>query len=413
MQCGSFYLKEFIVPAGDEIVKIEELCLGYLGSYPTKGFKCVYKYPSPIEFSTCIEISGVHHHAIIESSSDLLASESPCQYFYACEGPVKIPYISSKNLNLKIGDFAVIRNIHPEKAKSIKIQPGNDSKTKPEIPKIIWPGMSIVTNNQTNHSVYGGIFSNVEYWKVLEINGNSNQKPYVYSKSLTKIDIFPSEPSRFSTNLYKIHSEKGILSKLSLKPTISHIISMSQQKCGFWLQSLRGCGKRAIVYKAASKLGYSIKEVSQYNFITLKDFSELLTSQKPYTILHIRQFPEAISLMSIGQPEIILKIRDILASYLNTESAQLIFLSSSNSSQLPNEIRNLFINITIKTPTAEDRLKIFQNFEINPSSNLILSTSGKTIEELIFITKSLKSGKNIEDVLKVFKTSGTGIPNVK
>ena len=150
-----------------------------------------------------------------------------------------------------------------------------------------------------------------------------------------------------------------------------------------------------------------------YNYTTLKDFADLLDSQSLYSILHIRQFPEAIALMISGQSEVLLKIRDILSEYLNNPLAQMLVVTSSDSSQMPSVLRNLLIPVDLPVPSSDDRSLIFQTLGVDPIPSLVLATSGKTIDELAFIAKYLKTGKNIEEILKIFKITGTGIPDVK
>ena len=124
MQCGSLYTKNLIIPSSDTAAIVDEICKGYTGSCFTKGFMYIYKYPPPITLTTCIELFGKHYHGILESGKALIASDSPGFYFYASEeGSTKIPYNISNKLKIKEGDNVVLRQIIPEKATSIALQP--------------------------------------------------------------------------------------------------------------------------------------------------------------------------------------------------------------------------------------------------------------------------------------------------
>ena len=302
----------------------------------------------------------------------------------------------------------------PKTAISITLQPNYKSQLKPVIPKLLYKGMEIVTTDVSCHEIYGGVFSTSVVWKVIDIEGINDERVFKYSRSATKLVFLPAQPRLLPKNLYKIYGENGIFGKLSIiKQTISTIELVGKHKCGIWLQGRRGCGKRASVFKSASKIGYGMIEVSMMSYTLLKDFEELLSSQQNFTVLHIRQFPEVLGIMTMGQPEILLKIRDIITEYLSNPGFQLLVVSSSDSSQMPGSLRNIFLPISVPTPSASDREIIFQALRLQSSPSFVLSTSGKTVEELLFVSKALKRGQTIDEILKKFKVSGTGIPNVK
>lgn len=412
MKCGITYTKDFIVPCTDTILKLEELCEGHVGSCRTKGYKYVYKYPDPVEFTTCFELSGSHYHGLLETSSDLFAPDSPGQYFYATEGSGRIPKQIAKNLGLKLGNKIVIRQIKPQKASEILLEPLFEDQIKPVIPKLVHVGLEIPNKSSSVHPIYGGVFFSGNIWKIIEINSNKQLIPFAYSRKTTKVQYLAPRERVLPINLYKFHAEPGIIHKINtIKKLIPQVCRICKDKCGIWLQSMRGCGKRALTYKIGSKIGYSIIEVSMYDYIILKDFEELLLNQRNYSILHIRQFPEALELMAFGQDEIINKVKDLIKAYLDNPSPQVLFLSSSNSSSLPGAIRNLFVPVSIPLPSPEDRDLILRALKTREIPNIIEQTSGKTIEELIDIANSLQNNPNIDQVLKKFKT--TGIPNVK
>ena len=378
MECGSVYSKEYTVPSTDLIIKIEAVCRGYAGFCLAKGYFYAYKYPLPIELSTCFEIAGSHYHGKLEASSDLIAPDSQGGYFKADEGPVTIPYILSKSLKLHIGDLIVLRPIMPKTAISITLQPNYKSQLKPVIPKLLYKGMEIVTTDVSCHEIYGGVFSTSVVWKVIDIEGINDERVFKYSRSATKLVFLPAQPRLLPKNLYKIYGENGIFGKLSIiKQTISTIELVGKHKCGIWLQGRRGCGKRASVFKSASKIGYGMIEVSMMSYTLLKDFEELLSSQQNFTVLHIRQFPEVLGIMTMGQPEILLKIRDIITEYLSNPGFQLLVVSSSDSSQMPGSLRNIFLPISVPTPSASDREIIFQALRLQSSPSFVLSNLKK------------------------------------
>lgn len=415
MEDERWYTKDYSVPFTDFIIVVEGICAGYTGSCRAKGFYYVYKYPKPMRLNRKFEICGKYYEGLLLASSDLIAPDADGEYFRAEEGENIIPYPIAKKFGLNIGDFVVMRPKVLKKAVVLTVQPVFSNQLKPKkFPKVIYQGMEIVAEYTSKHEIYGGVFSACLPWIVTEINGNTEKGPFVYSKSSTKIQFLPGKPRITSKNPYKVYGEKGIFTKLSgIKQAVARIIQVSHQKCAIWLNARRGCGKRACVYKSASILGYHIAEVSMFTYIVLKDFEDLLTSQSDFSLLHIRQFPEALALMTSGQPEVLLKVRDLLSNYLNISGPSVLFLSSSDSSQLPAVLRNILLSISIPTPNALDREIIFETLNVCSDPGLILATSGKTIDELVFIGKALNKGQSLENALKKFKVTGTGVPNVK
>lgn len=414
MDCGVTYKVQYRVKKYDEISVIEGFACGYTGTCTTRGIYYIYKYPKPMEMSPCIELGGVHYHCLLESSSDLYADDSNGCYFYATEGPLRIPNYITETMGLENGHSVVVRKVKLEKAREIKLLPLNCDYGRPEIPYVVYAGLEVLRKPESLHPIYGAVFSPAACWKVVEINGSSQINSYRYSKSQTKTVLLPQGVRKIPKNIFKVYCREDIIDEISeIRKAVDVISKYEDQKCAFWISGIRGCGKRAAVHRAAWELGYSTIEMSMYNFIVLKDFEALLTSQHDFTILHIRQFNEALNLMTSGQGEILLKVRDILVSYLNLKKSALLVLSSSTSGQPPGVIRNWLIQIHINPPSSEDREIILSKLTKKPISSFILPTSGKTIEELLFISSKLENGETIENILKAFKTSSTGIPDIK
>jgi AAA+ superfamily predicted ATPase len=414
MRCGQTYTVDLSLPSTDTVAIIESVCTDYSGSFPTKGCKYIYKAHPPKEFSTCIEVGSLHLHGFLKNSDDLRCPDTPGAYFYASPGPFILPRITAKSLGLSKGAKAVIRNIKLETASEVHLQCLFSDQPQPCIPKLIWKGLEIVPKTDNPHPIYGGVFTQINSWLVVDIKARSPSPCYKYSKSFTKTVFLPPARRFLPKNLYKLSNPAGICGKLSSISSASKTLAnYSTSRCIFWLHSSRGCGKRAAVFKSGWLLSFPVQEVSMFAFTSLSSFEDLLSTQSGSSILHVRHFPEALAQMSSGQAEVVFKVRDALGRYLGGASGRLLVLSSSDGAVLPGVVRNLCVATQVGPPTAVDRERIVRLLHGECSRDVVLATAGRSVAEMQWLCEQHEAGKDMEKGLRQFRATSSGIPNVR
>ena len=373
----------------------------------------MYKVPKPVEMKFCIETSSQHLHGRVKTSSDLLADDAGGTFAYFVKGNPTICRKLAKMLEVRQGDQVAFRSVEMPIAEEIVLEaPSEDVNGKPQVPKLVTVGMFFMNRTMGKHPVYGGVFTNEHAFKVVSVKGNSKHGFFKYSRFYSKVNVVKGDCWKICKNLYKEFSGKGCFGKLpTLKGFVEKMVQVVKVHSIVAVAGLRGCGKRAAVFKAGWKIGYRVREVSMCSIQTLAAFETLLSSQQDFTLLHIRQFNEGLSSILANQEEIIYKIRDILTLYLENDRSNALILSSSLSNELKPAIRNLCIQLQLPPPGAQDREFLLSLLLPNPCSELIHNSSGKTTEDLLNL--SCLSPLTSDSILKSFKSSSSGIPNVK
>lgn len=402
----------FRVKFGDVVEQVqgvkEELSCGR-----KKGCKLIYKLPSPVKVEMEKVPGSENEFFKLISSSELIADDSKYEIAYFEQGDTVLNKELCKKLGVSVGDQIVFRDISLPVATEITLLPSDDRPARPPIPKIITPGLTLMNIIEEPHPLYGGVFSDNLTWRITKIAGTSPTGFYKFSRFSTKVIYDKPQPSSLPKNLYKKFSPKGHFSSLpELNNAVKSLSKLFRLHSIVFINSQRNCGKRAGVFKAGWKIGFKVIETSMCNLSTLKSFESVLKSQPEFSILHIRQFAEGVSSMTSGQSDVIYKIRDLLSEYLQRSSQCCVVLSNSINSQLPGPIRNLCVEVLLPPPGPGSRFFIFNfflSYKFNPEQ-LVQHSSGKSIEDLANLCTQ---STNEPDLVKSFKLTSTGIPNVK
>jgi SpoVK/Ycf46/Vps4 family AAA+-type ATPase len=409
MECGKKYQVHFSVRSGDVIEKVEEVKFSNFCS--VRGFKFVYRMPEPKMFSTCVQVEGKHSHWVLKGSSMLLADDSKGEFAYFNKGNNAICPGLMKKLDVGIGDFIALRSVEMPVAEEIVLQPTAED-TRPVIPKMVYLGLVFLNPANEAHEIYGGVFTPANAFRIVSVKGNSKTGFFKFSRFYSKVTLLKPSHSILPKNLYKTILPKGHFSSLPcLSSTISDLVKLGKVHSIIHLISARGCGKRAAVFKAGWKLGYKVQEISMCSISTLKSLESLLSDQPEHSFLHLRQFNEGLSPILSGQEDLLLKIRDIFARYQSLDRQCTLILSSSLSTDLPSAIRNQTLKITLPSPEASSRKFLLFHSLGYETTDLIQSSSGKSIEDLLSL-KELED-QTSSSILSNLKNSNSGIPNVK
>ncbi|CAG9334390.1 PEX6 [Blepharisma stoltei] len=393
----------------------------------------ISKLPENTSLSTCLNIGTQHIHAILLSGSSLMPSRRKLYLKVRKGSDFRLPYKMIKELNIKNKDVCVREeSLNFETAQEVYIERCSSNLTTEEIiefPDIIEANMDIpILIERSTHCLYGGLFTKTQTWKIASVNKSTENKPYLFDKHRTKISFANSKKRVGISNAYKCFTKNSaIFSKCeSLKNPVRFIENFCKNyenvPIGIRIIGTRGCGKRAIVSKAAKKLGFNLLEVSLFDIASLPGISQTFEDAKALTpcILHIRQFSDALNLMTYGQKEISNKIADLFDSFSReiTDFPLIIIISSSNIQTFPGFL-NSYAALEIHPPNEQDRIEILASLASHFNLDLDITyiakqTSGKTIEEIIMIITDI-AARNLpfDQVLSSLKITSSSIPNVK
>lgn len=376
MKCSSLssyeYQTQFTLDEDEKIYCVNEYSDGFYCEIDSDAeWVSISKLPQQTQLTTCVDIGSTHLHALLLSSSKLMPEKQELILKAKKSGFFRLPYLYVKQLDIKHSEVCIKeeKHINIEVCQEILLEKHkSDQKLDNFVrfPDVIYPDMEIpVLIEKFEHCLYGGLFSDIQTLRVQNINNSNQLKPYIFDRDRTKVTYIDTNSKLNSRNAYKNFTKNPrVFSKCSsLKEPIHFITSLckmnSNLPTGVLIKSTRGCGKRAIVRKSASKCGFNFKETSLFDIANIPALTRILEEAKSVVpcVLHIRQFADALNLMTFGQKEILNKVKDIFDDLFTetTLGTLIIILSSSNIQNIPGPLRNLFLKLEVTPPSENDR----------------------------------------------------------
>jgi SpoVK/Ycf46/Vps4 family AAA+-type ATPase len=429
-----------VVGLNDSATTLSEQAYSVLGSL----VEIRYLPELNLHLKPCYKLSGNHMHLeLISSNASLVPIDTTYRIIECIPGNIAdnaviLSIQDADSLGLDIHDTVVCKRFDKNRvhtAKNIELSEiGEAREGIPKLPRFVYVGMKVVEYESKHvHPLYGRVFTDYRYFTILSINGDTRKHVVYEVESNTSLKKEENRGEFLDQIVYKVLNRGKDLfrSSKSYEQYLDRLEkTMIQVKTGVnspvFIKGNPGCGKRALVRKASLKTGFLLKEVSMFDYISIKNFKKLYKSyiNKFPVVIHIRHFIEALNLISFGQAHVIDRMKSVFLKLWSLQSSFPIVtvLSSSSTDSLPKQLRNLFLErLDISTPDDKDRYLalsiISTNLKIHTDLNeLSFRLPGKSLEDLVNIMKDMLiyPNKSLDTLIAdSYKSANITIPKVK
>jgi len=403
------------------------------------------------ELCTCAGFGEGHHHEEIltgsgmerEKGKKLLARLEKGTF----EGEkVRISFQFRANLGISLSDSVILTKcediaVFPE-ARKVLLTPlnsvaGNFKPKKSDFPPVLTPISTYIQALPVPpHPLYGDLYSELAFYEITAINDSKDPKIAYRLGSSTSLflqdflegRILPENAELVRNARISPIFESGKLS--SALKELTEVLNYGKKcdfPCPIHLTGPKGSGKRAVVRLAALHSGFNYKEVSLFEYTTLKSLKGLFAPMSEPAVLHIRHFAPALRLMLWGQDFESSRLQQAFQRHFQTLAPhRLVIVASSQTSDLPGGFRNLFHLIVETALPGEEERKIALK-TIGKSHNIQLDWDavsprcvGKSYDDLLYLIEKSSEATDAAleftsqlHLLRQRKGGAEGIPNVR